>query len=570
MTLMLRIAMLVPMLALGVLGSHIRKDLVQISNDIITVVEASTSIDDSADRIAHLASSPAGSIVGTRGIVYTLPDLPHCRPIKRSQKYLAESYIRIALIPDDDNCPVKSKLIQAQYDGAVGAIIYNASQSALELCATLHTQLGNYKPAMPVMAVDKNYGETLRAEVATLLDEAWTSGSDRFRAIFASIFPDEDSERMSVWEITLISLVVLLALGFCISLFFHISPRRRRYLDRTLRDNSESSSKKIETLPSCALDRLMLRTVTEADVAYLSACKTPLDAILKPGKQGGGTHSQCNHNDASVNTMSTLDQETCADPLESVLKGSIATCIVCIDDFVVGSKMRILPCGHNFHIECIDPWLTAKSSLCPLCKYDTRSVLTDLERSLSGPQILADMNGFEESIYSRASSEPSSYLAESRPYLHRSVMGALKNGMLRMARQITAPVRALSAAKAKRTRRHSHTIAADGSIAMNSTPMMKIPPTLSCLPFESSKISDTNIPTTYTLSIGEDEKPGLVEQFQPTDSSASESGLSDKCKGKKGESKQRMIGDTNARYISHLGLTGTAPSETASYFTQKN
>ncbi|KAI8322169.1 hypothetical protein GQ54DRAFT_250110, partial [Martensiomyces pterosporus] len=65
----------------------------------------------------------------------------------------------------------------------------------------------------------------------------------------------------------------------------------------------------------------------------------------------------------------------------------IATCIVCIDDFVVGSKMRILPCGHNYHIECIDPWLTTKSSLCPLCKYDTRDVLTDLERTHSGPRI---------------------------------------------------------------------------------------------------------------------------------------------------------------------------------------
>ncbi|PIA15881.1 ring finger protein 13, partial [Coemansia reversa NRRL 1564] len=51
-----------------------------------------------------------------------------------------------------------------------------------------------------------------------------------------------------------------------------------------------------------------------------------------------------------------------------MLKGCIATCIVCIDDFAVGSKMRILPCGHNYHIECIDPWLTSKSSLCPLCK----------------------------------------------------------------------------------------------------------------------------------------------------------------------------------------------------------
>ncbi|KAJ2749343.1 hypothetical protein H4S06_004661 [Coemansia sp. BCRC 34490] len=79
--------------------------------------------------------------------------------------------------------------------------------------------------------------------------------------------------------------------------------------------------------------------------------------------------------------------------------------------------MRILPCGHNYHIECIDPWLTSKSSLCPLCKYDTRSVLTDLERALSGPLITADDGNVDDifagsSVYSD-SSDPSSYLVES-------------------------------------------------------------------------------------------------------------------------------------------------------------
>ena len=41
-------------------------------------------------------------------------------------------------------------------------------------------------------------------------------------------------------------------------------------------------------------------------------------------------------------------------------------CSVCTDDFVKGQDTRVLPCGHKFHPECIDPWLLNVSGTCPL------------------------------------------------------------------------------------------------------------------------------------------------------------------------------------------------------------
>ncbi|MCJ1396560.1 hypothetical protein MMC18_009451 [Xylographa bjoerkii] len=58
------------------------------------------------------------------------------------------------------------------------------------------------------------------------------------------------------------------------------------------------------------------------------------------------------------------------------------TCSVCTDEFIKGQNVRVLPCNHKFHPECIDPWLLNVSGTCPLCRVDLRptaSSTNDLE-----------------------------------------------------------------------------------------------------------------------------------------------------------------------------------------------
>ena len=55
--------------------------------------------------------------------------------------------------------------------------------------------------------------------------------------------------------------------------------------------------------------------------------------------------------------------------LRSFTTTTCSTCSICIDEFVEGEKIRLLPlCGHAFHTECILPWLTERQGCCPLCK----------------------------------------------------------------------------------------------------------------------------------------------------------------------------------------------------------
>ncbi|KAK1554923.1 hypothetical protein Q3G72_019166 [Acer saccharum] len=53
------------------------------------------------------------------------------------------------------------------------------------------------------------------------------------------------------------------------------------------------------------------------------------------------------------------------------------TCAICLEDYSVGEKLRILPCRHKFHAFCVDSWLTAWRTFCPVCKRDARTSTGD-------------------------------------------------------------------------------------------------------------------------------------------------------------------------------------------------
>jgi hypothetical protein len=41
-------------------------------------------------------------------------------------------------------------------------------------------------------------------------------------------------------------------------------------------------------------------------------------------------------------------------------------CSICTEDFTKGQDIRVLPCNHKFHPDCVDPWLLNVSGTCPL------------------------------------------------------------------------------------------------------------------------------------------------------------------------------------------------------------
>ncbi|KAF7238454.1 hypothetical protein EYD10_14890 [Varanus komodoensis] len=47
----------------------------------------------------------------------------------------------------------------------------------------------------------------------------------------------------------------------------------------------------------------------------------------------------------------------------------IDSCAICLDRFHKNQCLRVLPCLHEFHRDCVDPWLLLQQT-CPLCKHN--------------------------------------------------------------------------------------------------------------------------------------------------------------------------------------------------------
>lgn len=44
-------------------------------------------------------------------------------------------------------------------------------------------------------------------------------------------------------------------------------------------------------------------------------------------------------------------------------------CGICRNNFKKREKVRVLFCGHEFHLKCIDPWLLNHNNSCPMCRH---------------------------------------------------------------------------------------------------------------------------------------------------------------------------------------------------------
>ncbi|KAM9811226.1 RING finger protein 215 [Neosynchiropus ocellatus] len=75
--------------------------------------------------------------------------------------------------------------------------------------------------------------------------------------------------------------------------------------------------------------------------------------------------------------MSSLKTKTYHRPIpwcDPSQSGEADNCAVCLEPFNNNQCLRVLPCLHEYHQDCVDPWLLLQHT-CPLCK---RSILSSV------------------------------------------------------------------------------------------------------------------------------------------------------------------------------------------------
>ncbi|KAK6267376.1 hypothetical protein QUC31_018213 [Theobroma cacao] len=63
-----------------------------------------------------------------------------------------------------------------------------------------------------------------------------------------------------------------------------------------------------------------------------------------------------------------LQKIPCYDYIAKDGGSSPVDCAVCLENFKMGEKCRLLPlCRHSFHADCVDSWLL-RNPICPICR----------------------------------------------------------------------------------------------------------------------------------------------------------------------------------------------------------
>ncbi|KAJ7281184.1 hypothetical protein O6H91_Y366700 [Diphasiastrum complanatum] len=140
----------------------------------------------------------------------------------------------------------------------------------------------------------------------------------------------------TAWSVMAVSFISLLAIFAVLAIFFVLRRHRLRQLGSRLgltRESMSMTSKEVKALPTCIF------------------------TCIVDGKE---------------------TSETCA---------------ICLEDYEIGEKLRILPCHHEFHAACIDHWLTTRRPFCPICKRDAHSKFEEPPASENTPLLTTASRG---------------------------------------------------------------------------------------------------------------------------------------------------------------------------------
>ncbi|CAG8528446.1 16776_t:CDS:2 [Funneliformis caledonium] len=272
---------------------------------------------------------------------------------------------KISLISSDvSNCMFDQKITMSKSDGDKAIIVLVESNSDEEYLLALNSDI-------PIFTINKSSGESFKTELERLYQAKPNDSSSLYKVLIVTLKPYRQFV-VNSWLFAMFAVGGILVASFFVSILIHmrlyrlrrnqqLEIRRQRAADEVLGMKKWTLEKDIiDTFPIIIYDKKSGSTSEEQKISSDMdnfTVQFPLDQHVQQSQQDITT-IPANQTSPTVTSASTDDDTD--------------TCAICLEDFENGEEIRELPCKHWYHIECIDPWLTTKSSSCPLCKKDCR------------------------------------------------------------------------------------------------------------------------------------------------------------------------------------------------------
>lgn len=99
---------------------------------------------------------------------------------------------------------------------------------------------------------------------------------------------------------------------------------------------------------------------------------SPRPAAPRPGDSADRLQSLLRSSSSRTDPSSSTSDQRQVSPADLRPRHfyNTAECAICLDPFKKGDQVRILPCGHLFHVDEVDQWLKGWKKVCPVCKAD--------------------------------------------------------------------------------------------------------------------------------------------------------------------------------------------------------